>query len=99
MRVDEAGALPSGRVVLSLPASLLRPPPTPWWPPATSRPSPVIGRHCFPSPAGSGPPRASPVPTTPLRPFHAPYAGGFLGHPLQVPWCRPWPSPQEYRLG
>jgi hypothetical protein len=36
-------------------------------------------RACFPSPAGSGPPRASPVPTTPFWPFHAPYAGGFLG--------------------
>src|SRR4030095_5559720 len=22
-----------------------------------------------------------------------------LGHPLQALWCRPWPSPQEYRLG
>jgi hypothetical protein len=22
-----------------------------------------------------------------------------LGHPLQVLWCRPWPSPQDYRLG
>ena len=41
--------------------------------------SPVIGRHCFPNPIGSGPPRASPVPTTTFRPFHAPYAGGFLG--------------------
>src|SRR5436190_19405104 len=20
-------------------------------------------------------------------------------HPLQAPWCRPWPSPSEYRLG
>jgi hypothetical protein len=47
--------------------------------------SPVIGRHCFPNPAGSGPPRASPVPTTPFRPFHAPYAGGFLGTRSRLP--------------
>jgi hypothetical protein len=38
----EAGALRSGRVVLSRPSSLLRPPPTPSSPPATSRAS-VIG--------------------------------------------------------
>jgi hypothetical protein len=47
--------------------------------------SPVIGRHCFPNPAGSGPPRASPVPTTTFRPFHAPYAGGFLGTRSRLP--------------
>src|SRR4029450_2054195 len=60
MRVDEVGALPSGRVVLSRPSS------------GTTTPSdalvaahhfPLVGyrRACFPSPAGSGPPRASPV--------------------------------------
>src|SRR5687768_10652301 len=41
--IDEAGALGSGRVVLSRPSSLLRPPPTPSRPPATSRVA-VIGR-------------------------------------------------------
>ena len=35
--IDEAGALRSRRVVLSRPSSLLRPPPTPSRPPATSR--------------------------------------------------------------
>src|SRR4029453_13682729 len=32
-----------------------------------------------------GPPRVSPVPTTPLWPFHAPYAGGFLGTRSRLP--------------
>jgi hypothetical protein len=85
MRVDEAGVLPirPGCVVPGHQA-VLRPPPTPWWPPVTSR---CVGyrRACFPSPAGSGPPRASPVPTTPFWPFHAPYAGGFLGTRSRLP--------------
>jgi len=46
---------------------------------------PVIGGNCFPDPAGSGPRRASPVPTTPFWPFHAPYAGGFLGTRSRLP--------------
>ena len=41
--------------------------------------APVIGRTCFPTPAGPGPRRASPVPATPFCPFHVPYAGGFFG--------------------
>src|SRR6266508_3596379 len=73
----EAGALRSGRVVLSQPSSLLRPPPTPSRPPATSR-ALVIGGPASRA-ADPGPRRASPVPTTPFRPFHAPCAGGFVG--------------------
>src|SRR6266545_3833509 len=72
----EAGALRSGRVVLSQPSSLLRPPPTPSRPPATSR-ALVIGGPASRA-ADPGPRRASPVPTTPFRPFHAPCAGGFV---------------------
>ena len=36
-------------------------------------------QHRFPTPAGSGPRRPSPVPTTTFQPFHAPCAGRFLG--------------------
>ena len=39
----------------------------------------------LPEPRSSGPPRASPVPTTPFWPFHAPYAGGFLGTRSRLP--------------
>ncbi len=46
--------------------------------------SPVIGRHA-PDPAGSGPSRASPVPTTAFWPFHVLYAGGFLGTRSRFP--------------
>src|SRR6266545_1484791 len=93
----EAGALRSGRVVLSRPSSLLRPPPTPSRPSATSR-ALVIGGPASRA-AGPGPRRASPVPTTPFRPFHAPCAGGFVGTRSRFPWCRPWPSPTLQRLG
>src|SRR6266545_2114232 len=73
----EAGALRSGRVVLSRPSSLLRPPPTPSRPSATSR-ALVIGGPASRA-ADPGPRRASPVPTTPFRPLHAPCAGGCSG--------------------
>ena len=65
--IDEAGVLPiTGGCVVRPARAVLRPPPTPWRPPATSRWLPVIGRRCFPNAAGSGPPRVSPVPTTPF---------------------------------
>jgi len=64
MRADEAGVLPSGRVVLSLTLKRYY---DPLRLPGGRPPLPVVGyrRACFPSPAGSVPPRASPVPTTP----------------------------------
>src|SRR4029453_18030906 len=67
-RVDEVGALPSGRVVLSRPSSGTTPPSDAL---VAAPHFPLVGyrRACFPSPAGSGPPRASPVSTTPLLPF------------------------------
>src|SRR5512132_51330 len=74
MRVDEVGSLaPAGCVVPAGVATTT--PPTPWWPPVTSR---CVGyrRACFPSPAGSGPPRASPVPTTPFWPSTPPTPEG-----------------------
>jgi hypothetical protein len=77
--IGEVGALPSGRVVLSRPSPVLRPPPT-----ASRRPhhfpgDPVIGGYRFPGPRAPGPRRLSPVPTATLRPFNAPYAEGFFG--------------------
>jgi hypothetical protein len=45
---------------------------------------PVIGRLASRT-RSPGPPRASPVPTTPFWPFHAPYAGGFLGTRSRLP--------------
>jgi len=65
MRADEAGVLPSGRVVLSLTLKRYY---DPLRLPGGRPPLPVVGyrRACFPSPAGSVPPRASPVPTTPF---------------------------------
>ncbi len=81
--IGEAGALRSGRVVLSRPSSLLGPPPTPSRPPATSR-ALVIGGPASRA-ADPGPRRASPVPTAPFRPFHAPCAGGFVGTRSRFP--------------
>ena len=77
--------------MLSRPSSLLRPPPTPSRPPATSR-LPVID-GLTPDPRRAGPRRASPVPVTTFWTFHAPYAGEVHRHPLQVPRRLPWPSP------
>src|SRR5918994_6090245 len=47
--------------------------------PTTSRGSPVIGGHRFPSLPATGPRRLSPVPRTTVRTFSAHYAGGFIG--------------------
>jgi hypothetical protein len=72
---------------LSRPSSLLRPPPTPF----TARHFPCVGyrRACFPGrrpgvKEGLSSSHDTP-PTVPL-----PMRRGVLGHPLQVPWCRPW---------
>src|SRR5207249_8998431 len=43
--------------------------------------------------------RASPVPTSALPPFHAPYAAGFFGAAPPSPSPLPWPSPLRSRLG
>ena len=79
----EAGALRSGQVVLSYPSSLLRPPPTPSRLPSTSLAS-VIGRQAARA-ADPRPRRASPVPRTTFWPFHALYAGRFLGTRSRFP--------------
>jgi len=93
--IDEAAALPSPAVVLSVRLQqyygrLRRPPdPTP-----TSRRRPVIRRV---SPVttsqftGSG--RASPVPAVTICMFHTPYAGGSLAAANSGSSPRPWPSP------
>src|SRR6266545_2423683 len=91
----EAGALRSGRVVLSRPSPLLRPPPTPSRPPAT-----CVGyrRACFPGRRpGAEEGLSSSHDTLPTVP--RPMRRGVRGHPLQVLWCRPWPSPTPHGLG
>src|SRR5215207_1783900 len=55
MRVDEAGVLPLGPgCVVPHPQAVLRPPPTPWRPPATSRWLPVIGGPASRAPQARG---------------------------------------------
>jgi len=68
---------------LSYPSSLLRPPPTPSRLPSTSLAS-VIGRQAARA-ADPRPRRASPVPRTTFWPFHALYAGRFLGTRSRFP--------------
>src|SRR6266545_6257574 len=93
----EAGALRSGRVVLSRPSSLLRPPPTPSRRPATSR-ALVIGGPASRA-AGPGPREGLSSSHDTLPTVPRPMRRGVCGHPLQVLWCRPWPSPALHRLG
>jgi len=69
--------------VLSCPSSLLRPPPTPSRLPSPSLAS-VIGRRAART-ADPRPRRASPVPRTTFWPFHALYAGRFLGTRSRIP--------------
>src|SRR5215472_6720092 len=52
-----------------------------------------------PGPQCPGPGRASPVPATAFRTFHAPYGGGFLGAALPGSSRLPWPSPWYSGLG
>jgi hypothetical protein len=92
------GSFPPAGLCCPRRPAVLRPPPTPSWLPTTSRPSPVIGRRCFPG--------RSPGATEGLSSSHdtlltvpRPLRRRVLGHPLQVLRCRPWPSPAEYRLG
>src|ERR671919_592099 len=77
--VDEGGAGRSRGVVLSRRSSLPCPPPT-----ASRRPRhfpvlPVIDGASLPSSRRRGAEEALPAPMTTFRPFHSPYAGGFLG--------------------
>src|SRR4029453_1879109 len=85
MRVDEGGALPSGRVVLSRTVWRYY---DPLRLPGGRLPLPGLAGYrqaLLPEPRRLGPPRASPVPTTTFRPFHTPYAGGFLGTRSRLP--------------
>lgn len=77
---------------------------------ATTTPSDALPARCdFPlggythrllhGPQTRGPGRASPVPATTFRTFHAPYGGGFLGAAPPGSSRLPWPSPCYSGLG
>ncbi len=93
----EVGALRSGRVVLSRPSSLLRPPPTSSRPPATSRAT-GCRQGCDPRRRPGAEEDLSSTGDNPLA-IPRPLRREVPGHPLQDPWCRPWPSPLGNRLG
>ena len=54
---------------------------------------------CFSSPAATRPRRASPVPRTAVRPFHAHLRRRVHRCPLLEPRHLPWPSPSRNGLG
>src|SRR5215211_4182491 len=97
--VDEAGVLPSGRVVLSrvlkryydpLRLPLGRPP----LPGASG-----YRRELLPEPRRFGAEEALSSSHDTLLTVPRPLRRRVPWHPLQAPRCRPWPSPSEYRLG
>jgi hypothetical protein len=96
--MDEAGVLRSGRVVLSRPSALLRPPPTPSRPPAVSRHL-RLSTDAAPIPrrdrAEEGLPSSQNNSLTVPRPIHR----EVPPHPLQDSGCVPWPSPCSRGLG
>lgn len=75
-RVDEAGVLPSGRLVLFRPSSVLRPHLTP------SRRAPLSSSALIRAACGRTAPlpgRVSPVPSCSVPAYRLPYPGGFFG--------------------
>src|SRR6059058_5735784 len=98
--------LPSVRVLLSRTSAVL------WAAPTPAPRSPVSRGHRLsgsllpvPVPGGArygsllGRRRASPVPTTAVPPFRAPYAAGFVGAACPRASHLPWPSPNTPGLG
>ena len=79
--------------MLSRPSSLLRPPPTPSRLPATSRCA-VMGRHASRPPQGGAEEGLSSSHDN-LLTVPRPLRRRVLRHPLQGPWCLPWPSPPQ----
>jgi len=95
--LDEAGVLRSGRVMLSRPSSLLRPPPTPSRPSAISR-KPVIGGRT-PHPHRTRAEEGLSSCRDTCRHIPRSLRRRVLRCPLQVLRHLPWPSPEKYRLG
>src|SRR5215211_7846236 len=62
---------------------------------------PLIRAHRFPATTSQrpGPGRASPAPTSTMRPFRSPYPGRFITAALPGSTRLPWPSPQIPGLG
>jgi hypothetical protein len=98
-RVDEAGALPSGRVVLSQAIKRYY---DPLRLPGGRLPLPGLAGYrqaLLPQPRRLGATEGLSSSHDNLPTVPRPLRRRVPWHPLQAPRCRPWPSPQEYRLG
>src|SRR4029453_18237127 len=99
MRVDEAGALPSGRVVLSRTVWRYY---DPLRLPGGRLPLPGLAGYrqaLLPEPRRLGATEGLSSSHDNLPTVPRPLRRRVPWHPLQAPRCRPWPSPSEYRLG
>jgi hypothetical protein len=99
MRVDEAGALPSGRVVLSRAVWRYY---DPLRLPGGRLPLPGLAGYrqaLLPEPRRLGATEGLSSSHDNLPTVPRPLRRRVPWHPLQAPRCRPWPSPSEYRLG
>jgi hypothetical protein len=82
---------------LSIPSPLLRPPPTSSRPATTSRSSRLIGNPASQADPGAEEDLSSSL-ANPLT-IPCPLRREVPRHPLQDQECRPWPSPNDSRLG
>ena len=96
--MSKVGLLPSCKVIVSLPSSVLRAPPTP----QSAIPHPFTGPPLISVVTASvacRPGGVSPVPRPTLPTFRSPYAGGFFSSALPGSSSLPWPSPPRAGLG